>query len=74
MFFADTGAMPASGLLSVREVRFVGPPWHRFVSTKTTALLGGCVAAPPGVVARWWAVSAESKRWLGGERKRILVR
>ncbi len=39
VFIADTCALPASGLFYVQEVGFLGPPWHRLASTKTTTLL-----------------------------------
>jgi len=40
VFFADTFAMPSSGVVAVREYGSSSAPRPRSVSTKTTALLG----------------------------------
>jgi len=39
VFFADTGAIPSSGIVAVREYGSSSAPRARLVSTKTTALL-----------------------------------
>jgi hypothetical protein len=39
VLFADTGALPSSGIVTVREYGSSSAPRHRLVSTKITTLL-----------------------------------
>ena len=46
MFFADTGALAASGVVAVQEYGSDPRRGQRLVSTKTTALLGFAAQMP----------------------------